>query len=98
MTIKRMFLAFSLMVPAASAGAVSLAPAGVAACSNCHPKAGGSGANVLPVLAGRDAAGIVAAMTAFRGGAGSATVMGRIAKGFSDDEIAAIAAWYAAQR
>jgi cytochrome c553 len=37
-------------------------------------------------------------MKAFRNGGRPATVMDRIAKGFSDDEIAAIAAWYAAQR
>lgn len=95
MTIKRMVLALSLLVPA-SAGAVSLAPPGVAACANCHPQSGGDA--VLKPLAGRDAAEIIVAMTAFRDGARPATVMGRIVKGFSDDEITAIAAWYAAQR
>jgi cytochrome c553 len=48
-------------------------------------------------LRGQDAAGIVAAMEAFRSGERPSTVMGRIAKGFSDDEIRAIAAWLAAQ-
>jgi cytochrome c553 len=37
-------------------------------------------------------------MTAFKSGKLSATIMDRIAKGFSDDEIRAIAAWYAAQK
>ena len=37
-------------------------------------------------------------MRTFRTGQRPATVMDRIAKGFSDDEIAAIAAWYAAQK
>ena len=37
-------------------------------------------------------------MLAFRSGAQPATVMDRIAKGFSDEEIRAIAAWFAAQR
>jgi cytochrome subunit of sulfide dehydrogenase len=96
MTIIRMLLALSLSVPGANAGAVSLAPPGIAACSNCHPKSGGDA--VLKPLAGRDAADTVAAMVAFRNGTRPATVMGRIAKGFSDDEITAIAAWYAAQR
>ena len=36
-------------------------------------------------------------MQAFRAGQKPATVMDRIAKGFTDDEIKAIAAWYAAQ-
>ena len=37
-------------------------------------------------------------MKAFRAGERPATVMDRIAKGFSDDEMRAIAAWYAAQK
>jgi cytochrome c553 len=37
-------------------------------------------------------------MRAFRSGQAPSTVMDRIAKGFSDAEIEAIAAWYATQR
>jgi cytochrome subunit of sulfide dehydrogenase len=36
-------------------------------------------------------------MQAFRSGERPSTVMARIAKGFSDEEIRAIAAWVAAQ-
>jgi cytochrome subunit of sulfide dehydrogenase len=50
----------------------------------------------LPVLAGRDAGEIVGALDAFRSGTKPATVMDRIAKGFSHDETVAIAAWWAA--
>jgi cytochrome c553 len=49
-------------------------------------------------LVGRDRAEIVKAMQEFRAGQRAATVMDRIAKGFTDEEIQAIAAWYAAQR
>ena len=73
------------------------APAGAMSCSGCHP----AHANVdtpVPRLAGQDPAAIVAAMQAFRSGGRPATVMDRIAKGFSDDEIRAIASWLAAQR
>ena len=52
----------------------------------------------VPRLAGRNAAEIVAAMQEFRRGQRPGTVMDRIAKGFTDDEIRAIAAWYAAQK
>ncbi|HEX4408126.1 MAG TPA: c-type cytochrome [Xanthobacteraceae bacterium] len=94
-----MLLALSLVMLPGAAGAATLAPSGVAACSNCHPKAGEVGGDTaLPPLTGRRASDIVSAMTAFRNGKRQATVMGRIAKGFSDSEIAAIAAWYAAQR
>jgi cytochrome c553 len=72
-------------------------PAGASACSGCHPASAGI-ATPMPRLAGRDAAEIVAQMQAFRAGQRPATVMDRIAKGFSDEEIQAIAAWYAEQR
>ena len=37
-------------------------------------------------------------MDAFRSGSKPGTVMGRIAKGFTDDEMRPIAAWLAAQK
>ena len=72
-------------------------PAGAAACSGCHPA---SPRITSPVtrLAGRDPAEIVRAMQEFRAGTRAGTVMDRIAKGFTDAEIQAIAAWYAQQR
>jgi cytochrome c553 len=82
---------------AGPAAAQSLAPPGASACSGCHPTAAGPGAPVLS-LNGRAPNDIVAAMQAFRSGEQPATVMDRIAKGFSDDEIRAIAAWLGAQR
>lgn len=51
----------------------------------------------MPPIRGREPAEIVAAMEAFRSGQRPSTVMGRIAKGFSDDEIRAIADWLAGQ-
>jgi cytochrome c553 len=72
-------------------------PAGAAACSGCHP----SSARVtspVPRLVGRDRAEIVRAMQEFRAGTRTGTVMDRIARGFTDAEIQAIAAWYAEQR
>jgi cytochrome subunit of sulfide dehydrogenase len=52
----------------------------------------------VPKIRGRDAADIVAAMQGFRSSERPSTVMGRIAKGFSEDEIRAIAVWLAMQR
>lgn len=37
-------------------------------------------------------------MQEFRAGSRPATVMDRIAKGFTDEEVKAIAAWYAGKR
>jgi cytochrome subunit of sulfide dehydrogenase len=72
-------------------------PAGAAACSGCHPAKAGVDSPV-PRLVGRDPATIAAAMAQFQSGARPSTVMGRIAKGFTEDEIKAIAAWYGAQK
>jgi len=72
-------------------------PAGASSCTGCHPASAGVETPV-PRLAGRNADDMVAAMEAFRSGQRPGTVMDRIAKGFTVEEIQAIAAWYAAQR
>jgi len=76
--------------------AASEPPPGAASCSGCHSV--GATASVIPRLYGRDASDIATAMAGFRDGSRPATVMTRIAKGFSDDELRAIAAWLAAQK
>ena len=81
----------------ASVTAYAAPPAGAAACSGCHASSA-SIATPVPRLAGRDAADIVKAMQEFRAGTRPATVMDRIAKGFTEDETRAIAAWFAGQR
>lgn len=72
-------------------------PPGASSCSGCHPATAGV-ATPVPRLVGRDAAQITTAMTEFRTGKRPATVMDRIAKGFTDDETKAIAAYFAAQK
>jgi cytochrome c553 len=76
--------------------AASEPPPGAASCSGCHSV--GAIASVIPRLYGRDASDIATAMAGFRDGSRPATVMNRIAKGFTDDELRAIAAWLAAQK
>jgi cytochrome c553 len=49
----------------------------------------------VPALAKLPAQQIMTALQAFRAGTRPATVMDRIAKGYSDEEIDAIAQWYA---
>lgn len=82
-------------MPAAAAGPE--APAGAASCSGCHAT-GAKVDSAIPRLIGRSAADIAAQMQAFKTGQKPATVMDRLAKGFSDDEIQAIAEWYAQQK
>ena len=73
------------------------APPGAASCTGCHAEKQNVNTPV-PRLGGQEASAIVTAMQAYRGGQRPATVMDRIAKGFSDDEIKAIAAWFVMQR
>jgi cytochrome subunit of sulfide dehydrogenase len=81
-----------------TAGAASAEPPpGAAACSGCHP-ASARVTSPVPRLAGLDRAAIVRAVQEFRSGKRAATVMDRIARGFTDEEIDAIAAWWATQR
>jgi len=72
-------------------------PVGAASCTGCHP-ASARVSSPVPRLSGLDRAAIVRAMQEFRSGQRAATVMDRLAKGFTDDEIQAIAAWFATQR
>ena len=87
----------TIVVSSAQVMAASLPPPGAASCSGCHAT-GAASASSVPRLYGRDAGEITTAMNGFRDGSLPATVMNRIAKGFSDDESRAIAAWLAAQR
>ncbi len=93
-------LAVALMlVPLAGPGAAWAAdpPPGAAACSGCHAT-NAAAETPVPKIHGRRADETVALMAAFRGGSRPATIMDRIAKGFTEDETRAIAAWLATQR
>ncbi len=59
-------------------------------CFSCHGTDGKS-AGAMPAITGKSAAYIVDKLIAFRSGALASTMMGRIAKGFSDAEIDALA-------
>ena len=82
--------------PVSAAGPAD-APPGAASCSGCHPTARLVDTTV-PRLIGRNPADIVTAMQGFKSGQIPSTVMSRMAKGYSDDEIKAIAEWYGAQK
>jgi cytochrome subunit of sulfide dehydrogenase len=86
---------FATLITAAAATVAP--PSGATSCTGCHAT-DAKVATSVPRIAGRPAAEIVAAMEAFRTGQKPATVMDRIAKGFSNAEIRAIAEWLGAQK
>ena len=59
-------------------------------CYSCHGTDGKS-SGAMPTIAGKAEGYVAKKLKAFRDGREPSTVMGRIAKGFSDDEIAALA-------
>ena len=91
----------TLLVTLATAPAhaeIIVPPPGAASCAGCHAARPGVETPV-PRIAGRPAAEIVAALAAYRADPQKAgAIMNRIAKGFSPEESAVIAAWYARQK
>jgi cytochrome subunit of sulfide dehydrogenase len=83
------------ILPAAAVAAD--APPGATSCSGCH-SANATDTSTPPRLIGRDPEKMVAALQEFRSGQRAATIMDRVVKGFTPDEIRAIAAWYGAQK
>ena len=70
-----------------------------ATCANCHGTQGQAVPNAtVPGLAGLPASYVAEQMKAFKAGTRAATVMHQLAKGYSDAQIDAIAAYYAAQK
>ncbi|MBI5781457.1 MAG: cytochrome c [Rhodocyclales bacterium] len=69
-----------------------------AMCSGCHGTDGSSRGPTIPSIAGMNAEYFVDSMKAFRDGTRAATVMTRIAKGYTDQEIEAMAQYFAAQK
>ena len=67
-----------------------------ATCANCHGTNGQARGDSRP-LAGVTAEKIIAALNDFRSGALPATIMHQISKGYTDDQIKLIAAYFAAQ-
>ena len=68
-----------------------------ATCANCHGTNGVSRGEVVS-LAGMPAADLAKAFADFRAGSRPATIMHQIAKGYTDAQIDALAAWFSAQK
>ena len=98
-----------LLAAAFASGAVFTAPALAqggdpnlgrnlaAACANCHGTNGMSQQG-MPSLAGQQRTYLAQQMQDFRAGKRTATIMHQIAKGYTDEQIDALAAYFAAQR
>jgi len=68
-----------------------------ATCANCHGT-NGIRAGEVESLAGKPRDEIVRKMQEFKSGAKPATIMHQLAKGYTDQQIELVAAWFAAQK
>ncbi len=89
--------AAALALVSSLAGAADAGRDIAADCASCHGTDGRSH-GAIPALAGRDKAAIVQQVRDFRDGRRPSTVMQQLAKGYTDAQIEAAAAYFAAQK
>ena len=87
----------AVAAPASWAQDANLGRSLAATCANCHGTNGNARGD-MKSLAGMSAARTVATMADFKSGAQPATIMHQIAKGYSDEQIKLVAAYFAAQQ
>ena len=84
------------LMPAVQAEELSRAAILSASCEGCHGT-GGRSPGATPAIAGKSAEYLREALESFRSGEREATVMGRHATGYSDEEIRQIAEYFSKQ-
>jgi sulfide dehydrogenase cytochrome subunit len=67
-------------------------------CAGCHGIGGASAGPSMPNLAGHSKQAIVEAMKGFKSGARPSTLMGRLAKGYTDAEFEAMGEYFSSQK
>jgi cytochrome c553 len=90
-----LFTALLVLAAPASAGDAAAGKAKSAVCVACHGAAGKSANPMWPHLAGQQEMYLAKQMRDFRAGTRKDAVMGPMAAGLSDDDIANLAAYYA---
>ncbi len=88
-------------VMAASTTALAAPPSAAMlsyACAGCHGTNGASAGLSMPSLAGQSKEAIVDAMKKYKNGERKSTVMGRLAKGYSDADIDAMGDFFSRQK
>ncbi|MFN4098355.1 MAG: c-type cytochrome [Pararhodobacter sp.] len=85
------------LVLALPAGADEPTPLIAQGCAGCHGQAG-EGAGSVPDIAGYDREAFVQTWAEFREGERFATIMTRIARGYTDEEVAELADYFSSLR
>lgn len=85
--------AFAVIMATLPATAEDVAPMIAQSCAGCHGQAG-AGQGSVPDLRGYDRAAFIRIWDEFRTGARPAAIMNRIAPGFTDADVAALADYF----
>ncbi|MCF8209477.1 MAG: c-type cytochrome [Rhodoferax sp.] len=68
------------------------------ACAGCHGTHGGSAGPAMPSLAGQSQVAIATAMKKFKSGERPSSIMGRIAKGYTEADFEALGTYFSEQK
>lgn len=68
-----------------------------ATCANCHGTQGRAAGDTLPPLAGTKAEVMLTLLADYRSGRQAGTVMPQIVKGYTEEQLRLVAAYFAAQ-
>lgn len=69
-----------------------------ASCTGCHGTNGSTQGNALPPLASQAKEQLLTALKDFKSGKRPATIMTQLTKGYTDEQLEALASYFAAQR
>ena len=66
-------------------------------CAGCHGTDGASAGDIMPIIGGLEKEYLYTVLSEYKSGERDSTIMGRIAKGYSDNELKAIASYMASK-
>ena len=95
---KTVFTATALIISAGASAIPQSAAMLSNACGGCHGTQGASAGPAMPSLAGQSKEAIVDAMKKFKSGERPSSIMGRLAKGYSDADFVAMGTFFAGQK
>lgn len=102
MKMKKSLVSWALLAGCTFSGAAMAVPPTPEmisfACAGCHGTNGGSAGMTMPSLASQSKSAIVDAMKKFKSGDRPSTVMGRLAKGYTDADFAAMGDFFSKQK
>jgi cytochrome subunit of sulfide dehydrogenase len=85
-------------VPAQAAEAIPTGARLAATCTGCHGTNGATQGTALPPLAGQPQDTLLTALKDFKSAKRPNTIMTQISRGYTDEQLEALAAYFAAQR